>query len=136
MVEAFFYGRYMDPDLLLSLGVHSGEARSACLENYRLDLRGKVKVVTEAGTSVWGMIIPLSAHDLEALYAGPATRDYQPERQRVVTASGERVDVTFYNLPVDASSPLNKDYLGKLLETLAKVDIPREYLRSLEALTN
>ncbi|MDH5324869.1 MAG: gamma-glutamylcyclotransferase [Gammaproteobacteria bacterium] len=134
-IEGFFYGLYMDSDLLRSLGFSPGLARMAVVHNYELDLHGFAKLVPKQGGEAWGMLIQLPESHLRAMYAFETTKHYKPERITVVCIeSGQEVEATCYNVPVQPEFPLNKEYREKLVQAMKKLGFPQkatEYVCSL-----
>jgi hypothetical protein len=132
--DAFFYGLYMDVELLRSLGTNPQEPTLARLPGYRLELRGAVKALPQPGKSVWGVISKLTGRELDSLYSSPATRAYRPVPLVAITIAGLEVPVTCYNQPVDPSAALNATYLDKLLGVCRKIGLPADYVAELEDL--
>jgi hypothetical protein len=132
--DAFFYGLYMDVELLRSLGTKPQEPTVARLPDHRLDLRGSVKALPERGKSVWGVISKLSRTELESLYSGAATSSYRPVDLVAITLAGVEVPVRCYNQPVDPAAELNITYLEKLLGVCRKLGFPADYLAELQGL--
>lgn len=134
--NAFFYGLYMDPDLLRTLGADPIDPRPARLEGYRLDLHGPAKIVPAPGRTVCGMIIGLSPQHLLSLYSGGSTREYRSIEIMVLDAESRPIPVICYNRPLRDGIPFNRDYLEKLLVVVRRVGLPPEYIRDLESLRN
>lgn len=134
-VEAFFYGIYMDAELLRGLGVNPLEPRIAELPGHSLDLRGSVKVAADPGKSVWGVAVGLTPDELETLYSSPATRAYRPMDVEVRTESGLRVRAGCYNQPPTPELPFNEEYRKKLVATCRKVGLPEHYAAALESMS-
>ena len=133
-VEAFFYGLYMDIDLLKSLGFRPGETRKAVLESYALDLFGSAKVVPMEGSYVWGNIINLPREDLTAMYSFESTKEYVPETLQVKDSKGNYKQVSCYNLAKSDSESFNKEYHGKLLKIIERLEFPEEYIQNMKAM--
>lgn len=132
--DAFFYGLYMDADLLRSLGIVASNARVARIDDFELDLRGAVKVLPKKGKSVWGVIFELSKPDLNKMYSGPKTKAYQPSQVRAVTTGGETLEVGCYNQPEDPGALFNSAYMAKLIPAMEKAGLPSEYVAKMRAL--
>ncbi len=135
MKEAFFYGLYMDSELLKSLGVTPKKARIAYVDRSQLDLHGAVKILPLPGHQVWGMIFQMTAEELQRLYSRPAAKSYQAETMEAITQEGDKVAVICYNLPLGKSAPLNVEYLDKLLPLAKRLGLPAYYLAQLEGLS-
>lgn len=134
LIDGFFYGLYMDPDILSSLDIYPTESRMACIQGYGIDVRGLVKAIPEKGKTVWGMVFKLSPENLHKMYSGEKTSAYRPEQMRAITIRGENIPVTCYNVPPDHSAGLNTDYLEKLILSAKKLGLPPNYIDELEQL--
>ncbi len=133
-VNGFFYGLYMDPELLASLGHEPLAAQPAKLTHFALDLHGLAKVLPQEGATVWGMLIKLRQRDLAAMYSLPTTRRYSPQQVEVITLDNETVPAQCYNVPASPDAAFNGEYLDKLLEVVNKVGLPAEYGQHLATL--
>ncbi len=132
-MDAFFYGLYMDEDVLRSLNIEPKVPRVARIDGFDLDLRGAVKAIPCAGQSVWGIIFELSQADVHRMYSGPKTRLYTPSVVRARTDQGEELAVTCYNQVEDATAEFNVDYFEKLMPVMEKANLPPEYVRHIQS---
>ena len=133
-VEAFFYGLYMNPELVESLGFVPMSVEKAQLNSYALDLCGAAKIVPKENSVVWGNIIKLSKVDLVAMYSFEATQNYSPEIIHVKDSKGNYKSVHCYNLPESNDEPFNREYHQKLLNLLKDLDFPGDYIVSFEVM--
>jgi len=131
LVEGFFYGLYMDPGLLTSLGFEPIESRVAKLDGYELDLHGLAKIIPKSDSTVWGMLTKLRRSDLDAMYAFETTKAYKATAVEVTTADDAAVSVVCYNVPADDGAEFNREYLEKLVEVAKKMKLPGHYLQRL-----
>lgn len=134
-VEAFFYGLYMDTDLLESLGFKPESVGKAKVDSYEINLFGAAKIVPKVNSVVWGNVIKLPKHELEAMYSFETTKAYSPMMVQITEASGSSKTVSCYNLPETTSEPFNSEYHKKLIQMLNKLEFPDEYISSVEALS-
>ena len=134
IIDAFFYGLYMDRELLEKMGMVPLEVKKARLEGYQIDFRGKVKLVPRHDQAVWGTIIKLSQSDLAKMYSSVATSAYKPQPATAITEEGEQVQVVFYNLPEDQNVEVNTAYLRILIGIIERVDLPATYIKELKQL--
>jgi len=132
--EGFFYGLYMDPDLLRSLGFNPSTPRIASIDSYELDLRGAAKILPVEGSTVWGALIELPENDLDAMYSFDSTIHYKPEIVYPKTMDGKVVRSICYNLPKNENDTLNIEYLKKLIAVAKKLTLPGDYIRKLETM--
>ena len=133
-VPAFFYGLYMDCELLLSLGFKPGAVKKAKLDNYAIDLHGLAKIIPNNNSVVWGNVITLSEADLTAMYSFESTKSYKAENIHVTDIDGNVVMVSCYNIHATPDEPFNLEYQKKLLPLLQKLAFPANYVNSIEAL--
>jgi len=134
IVEAFFYGFYMDPKLIESLGFEPVSVEKAVVSSYALDLFGSAKIVPRKNSVVWGNIIKLSTSDLKAMYSFESTKHYSPEIVQAKDIQGNSKYANCYNLPESGNEPFNFEYHQKLLTLLKELDFPAEYIVSLQSI--
>lgn len=132
-IDAFFYGLYMDADLLRSLNIKPENPRVARVDGYRLDLRGAVKALPQEGERVWGIIFRLPQEDLDKMYGGPKTKLYKREEMLAVTEDGQAITVGCYNQPEDSSAAFNSEYCDQLIPAMRKAGLPSEYIDTIHA---
>ena len=106
-VDAFFYGLYMDPKLLASLGFKPISVEKAEANSYALDLFGSAKIVPSENSVMRGNIIKLSEKDLKEMYSFESTKSYSPEMIQVKDSNGIYKLVNCYNLPESTDEPFN-----------------------------
>ena len=134
LIEGFFYGLYMDPDLLRGINVNPVDPRPAYLANRQIDFKGLVKVITKPDQKVWGMLIKLTKSDIEAMYSVEAAKVYSSESVLAILDDGHSIQATCYNLPINEQAELNRDYINKLLPILKKLSLPAPYIQEVEGL--
>lgn len=132
LVEGFFYGLYMDIELLESLGFKPVSTRMGHAESYELDLKGMAKIIPREGSQVWGMLITLDESDLDAMYSFETTVDYKPEKIQVTLGDGHQVTVPCFNVPPDSNAAFNTEYLEKLIPVVTRLGLPDKYINTLK----
>lgn len=121
----FFYGLFMDPEVLLSMGVEPPQGEPVKLPEYALHIGHRATLAPASGEQVYGMIYSLSAQDLKRLYGAPGLEDYRPETVQVVNHPGERLNARCYILPtIPAADEANPAYQRQLNATLIKLGLP------------
>jgi hypothetical protein len=132
-VSVFFYGLFMDPDLLRGRGVDPVNPRRACVRKRRLRIGERAALEADPGGIVYGMLIELTHADIERLYAEPSVAAYRPEAVLAEPDEGEPVAALCYNLPsAPAAHERNPDYARRLRELAARLELPGDYVRSIE----
>lgn len=130
-IDAFFYGLFMDVDLLREKGATPVNPRPASVEDFALRIGERATLLPSSGDRAFGMLISLTHRDLSRLYAGPGLEQYRPEAVVVRTMDGESLPALCYNLP---DSPLpqerNPEYAARLQALLRRLKFPSEYCDS------
>jgi glutamate/tyrosine decarboxylase-like PLP-dependent enzyme len=126
-IDVFFYGLFMDVDILSAQGVRPMNFRRSYVEDFALRIGKRATLVPSDGTRVYGMLIALTLADLERLYAAPGLEQYRPEAVLARTFEGEATPALCYNL-LNAPSPdeYDADYAARLQRVLRKLDLPGE----------
>lgn len=129
----FFYGLFMDPDLLNEKGYHPSDVKLACLEGYQLKIGKRASLAPFPGASAYGTIMAVSSEELRKLYGSDGVEDYIPERVRVNIIEGDTVEALTYLLPVEKMAGSNSKYAVKLANVAEKLNLPQHYLKEIEA---
>jgi hypothetical protein len=130
--DVFFYGLFMDQDLLRSKGLAPEAAEVASVSGYVLRIGQRAALVPQASGLVHGVVMSLALSELERLYSEPGLQAYTPVAVLAGLASGGTIAALCYNL-IDPPSPSerNPDYAAKLQAVARKVGLPAEYVASL-----
>jgi hypothetical protein len=132
-VAVFFYGLFMDANLLRARGMRVLDPQVARLDDFRLRIGARATLVPAPGRTAYGILMWMPADDLQHLYAEPSVSAYVPQAVEVTSSGGERVAATCYNLP----EPLqdlrpNREYAQKLRDLAATLGLPPDYLAGIE----
>lgn len=130
-IDGFFYGLFMDPDVLRDSGVVPVNPRRACIDDYALRMGRRATLVASPGARAYGMVFALTHGDLERLYSQPGLEDYRPEAVLVQPFEGQKLAALCFNLR-EAPRPAqtNADYAARLRAVLARLEFPPEYVAS------
>lgn len=130
--DAFFYGLFMDEDLLRSKGLQPEGAERAAIDGFALRIGQRAALVPSPGSRVHGLVFSLTLSELDRLYSEPSVQAYRPQAVLAQLASGGVIACLCYNLP---EPPLpterNPEYAAKLRAVAQKVGLPSEYVESL-----
>jgi hypothetical protein len=130
-VDAFFYGLFMDLDILRENQVTPVNPRPAYVDGFALCIGKRATLLPSLGARAFGMLIALTHSELGRLYSGPGLEQYRPEAVLVRTLAGELAAALCYNLP---GAPLpeerNPEYAVRLQRVLRKLNFPPEYVAS------
>ena len=132
-IDGFFYGLFMDTDLLRESGVEAGTARAGYVDDFELRIGQRATLLPLPGARAYGMILELTHDDLDRLYGAPGLEMYRPEAVIARSMAGEGTPALCYNL-VEAPAPneANPEYAARLREVLARLGFPPDYVKSVE----
>ena len=130
-VDGFFYGLFMDVELLKASGVMAENPRSAFVDGYSLRIGNRATLVPAEEGRAYGMVLALTHAELDVLYGAPGLENYRPEALQVTLMDGGSLPALCYNLPAaPAEHERNEAYAAKLRETLARLGFPADYVAS------
>jgi hypothetical protein len=130
-VDAFFYGLFMDMDVLRQSGVAPGDPRRAWVDDFALRIGQRATLVPSAGARAYGMLFGLTHAELARLYAAPGLELYRPEAVLARPLAGAPTPALCYNLPeAPAAHERNPDYAARLQRALRRLDFPADYVAS------
>lgn len=124
----FFYGLFMDEDLLRKKGVEPRNFRLAVVEGYGLRIGARATLERTEGERVFGSLMDLMEEELELLYSEGSVADYVPVQVTAFDLAGGRIDAVSYILPMKKLSGRNPDYARALLSVAEKLGLPEEHL--------
>jgi hypothetical protein len=130
--DVFFYGLFMDPDLLRAEGFAPEGAELAFVPGFALRIGKRAALAPDRTARVHGSVMSLTLAELERLYSVPSLQAYKPQAVLVHLARGGIIAALCYNLPEPpAPSDHNPEYASKLREAARKVGLPAQYIDSL-----
>jgi hypothetical protein len=130
-IDVFFYGLFMDHEVLREAGAGPVNPRRAYVEGFALRIGQRATLVPSAGARAYGVLFALTHRELDRLYAAPGLEQYRPEAVLVQPLKGTLTPALCYNLR-DAPRPdeRNPEYAGRLQRALSKLGFPAEYIAS------
>jgi Gamma-glutamyl cyclotransferase, AIG2-like len=130
--DVFFYGLFMDQDLLRDKGIVPAAVELASVEGFTLRIGRRAALVACDGSRVHGVVMSLTLADLDRLYSEPSLAAYRPQAVLAKLAIGGVIAALCYNLP-EAPTPgeQNSEYSAKLRAIGRKVGLPADYVESL-----
>jgi hypothetical protein len=130
--EVFFYGLFMDADLLRARGLEPRGTELAAVDGFALRIGQRAALVPAAGSRVHGVVISLTLSELDSLYSEPSVQAYQPQAVLARLSDGSVIAALCYNLAQPpAPGERNPEYAAKLRAVAQKVGLPAEYVRSI-----
>ena len=129
-VDVFFYGLFMDSEVLRESQVDVVDPRPAFAEGYALRIGRRATLVPFAGQRAYGMVFALTEAELGRLYSAPGLEQYRAE-PLLVQIEDKTLPVLCYLCPAPQPGEANPEYAARLRAVLEKLRFPREYVSSI-----
>jgi len=131
--DVFFYGLFMDQELLRGKGLTPQVVELAWVDGFALRIGQRAALVPKPGGRVHGVVFSLMLEELDRLYSEPSVRAYQAQAVLAHLASGGVIAALCYNLPEPpCPSERNPEYASKLRALAEKVGLPGSYVASIQ----
>jgi len=128
-IEVFFYGLFMDAEILRAKGVHPINPRQACVRGFALRIGQRATLVPDPEARVYGVLMQLSHDEIERLYSEPSVRVYRPEAVLAELGNAVQIPALCFNLPVPPQpGEANEEYAQKLRDVARRVGLPAGYV--------
>jgi hypothetical protein len=130
-VDVFFYGLFMDREILREAGVTPTHPRPAAVDGFALRIGRRATLLPTPGARAYGMLFALTHSELARLYAAPGLEAYRPEAVLARPLEGAPAPALCYTLG-EAPEPheRNPEYAARLQRVLARLGFPPEYVAS------
>ena len=131
-VDVFFYGLFMDAELLRAKGIEPVSIRIACVPGFALRIGERATLTPAPDSRVYGVLMGLTHNEIERLYSEKSVSIYQPEAIIAELTDGSQVPALCFNLPV-APNPqeANPDYATQLRDLGRRLGLPSDYVDSI-----
>ncbi len=132
-IDVFFYGLFMDEELLRSKRIDLQRYELASVENFKLVIGPRATLVPCPGRKIFGVLASMTHKDIDALYSDPSLDSYRPEAVMAITCDGTAVPALCFNLRI-APSPeeRNPDYANRLRQLAERLGLPSSYVSTIE----
>ncbi|WIO73691.1 gamma-glutamylcyclotransferase family protein [Porticoccaceae bacterium LTM1] len=132
-LDVFFYGLFMDEQVLRQAGVEPSNCRRAYVDDYALRIGQRAALVPVKDARAYGMLISLTQSELNHLYSAPGLGDYCPEKVVAHLSEHEVSPAICYMLaqPFDLSAR-DPEYVERLKRILNNLKFPSEYVESVK----
>ena len=131
--DVFFYGLFMDQDLLRAKGIDPQAVALASVPGFALRIGQRAAIAPSPNGRVHGVVMSLTLSELERLYSEPSVQAYKPQGVLAQLAGGGTTAALCYNLPEPPSaSERNPEYAAKLRIVAEKVGLAPDYIASFQ----
>ena len=128
MQRLFFYGLFMDEDLLKKKGISPSKPAPAFVDGFGLKIGERATLVKSDGERAYGVLMSLSGEDINRLYSERSVSDYLPETIMATTLDNQSVSAVVYNLPLEKLVGRNKQYAESFATLAKEVGLPADYV--------
>lgn len=135
MVDVFFYGSFMDPDVLAKCGLKPRDLRAAKAPNYSIGFAPMATMTTCPGAAVWGVACRLAVAPLERVYRLAPLADYGYFTRRISISDVDEkpISAVVYLTRRPVGARPEKTYLENIIRISERWNFPPEYLTLLRS---
>jgi hypothetical protein len=132
-IEVFFYGLFMDADLLRTKGVNPANIRPASVSGFALRIGQRATLLRNPNGLAHGILMELTHAEVEQLYSESSVRTYRPEAVLCKLNDGSLIPALCFNL-LEPPRPeeANSEYAAKLRGLAARLGLPSDYVDSIQ----
>ena len=98
-IDVFFYGSFMDADLLRANGFQPTNGRRAHVSGMALRVGRRAALAPDPASTVHGFVFGLSHQEIDRLYLEPSVAMYRPEAVIAHLEDRSPVPALCFNLP-------------------------------------
>ena len=121
--NVFFYGLYMDADILASRNVVARDPRIAYIDGHVVKLGEKAKLLRSTNGRAHGMLFRLTHGEMKSLYG--VVHGYSAEPFLAVTADGQTVAaISMVQVSLVLHPPPDPGYAERWNELVVKLGLP------------
>ena len=133
MIPVFFYGSFINREVLAELGVTLARYRVAILRDHDILIRPLATVVPRIGFCVYGIVAELPQPDVDRLYGEDWVRAYAPVDLAVETLEGAVEEPRCYVAP-PCADPLDAtdEYIDRIAGAARGYGFPDSYIERIE----
>jgi len=131
-INVFFYGLFMDIEMLRAKGLHPVNSRQACVPGMALRIGQRATLIPDPAKCAYGIVAGLPFEEIEQLYADPGVSMYRPEAVIATLMDRSCIPALCFNLPSpDETVEANPDYAEKLRVVAERLGLPVDYVTSI-----
>ncbi len=135
-VDVFYYGSYMNLEVLAGLGLRPERIAVARLDDFDIRIRPLANLVPAVGCRVHGIVAASTHDEIHRLY--DHARDvlggvYLPEAVVVHTADDPARPALVYVAPRMDAAPADPAYVERIVAAARGHGLPADYVRKLES---
>jgi hypothetical protein len=131
-IHVFFYGLFLDTDLLTAKGINPQNPVTAHLKDYAIRIGNRATLVPAENKHVYGILMSLTHPEIDLLYSAESLSAYRAEPVMTHTSEGRMPSVLCFNLvQPPALHERNEEYAAKLKIPANRCGLPEDYVHSI-----
>jgi len=130
-VKIFFYGSFMDLEVLRTLGVVPRTFETAELKNWNITFSPMATLDPSEGDSVYGIIAELSRAEVRTLYSRDDLKHYKPVDITAATKRNKHAPAQCYISKPRTGQKPSVEYLQRVIHAAENLGFPPAYLTQL-----
>ena len=135
-VWVFFYGSYMNFDVLKGADIVTEQWEVAKVNGYDIIIQPRANLVVSDGRCVYGILATATHAELNRLYAQAKDvlgETYLPEAVLAETLVASYRPALCYIAPSMEAKPASNDYVERILKPAREFNFPEWYIKRLES---
>ncbi|MGA8262763.1 MAG: gamma-glutamylcyclotransferase family protein [Arenicellales bacterium] len=136
-VDVFFYGSYINFDVLNEAGIYERPFQAARLPGYRLEIAPLANLVPDDGSQAFGILTRLTHLELDRLYLGHAREKlggtYLPEAVLVSNIENRLMPALCYISHDMEWSDADPAYVNRIARPAREYGFPADYVEYIES---
>jgi cation transport regulator ChaC len=133
-VWIFFYGSFINREVLKEAGLVPDKVEVACLWGFDIRIEPLASILRADGHCVYGIICQATHSELSRLYGQEWLGTYLPEAVMVQTRDGRVLPALVYVAASHTPAPPAEDYIDRIIGPARTLGFPAWYLDRLEHL--
>ena len=138
-MEVFFYGLFMDGNILLKNGIKPSNPRKGYLNDYALKIGNRASLIPCKDEKAYGIVMTIDNDAVHNLYAEASVADYIPKEVNIITipttGKNDSITATCYNLPSELLTGTNEFYALSLYKLAKQQGFPDDYLEKIKMMS-
>jgi len=132
-IDVFFYGLFMDAELLRSKGAFPQNIRRAGVPGFGLRIGERATLLRDSDACACGILMELTHEEIDQLYSDASVRAYRAEAVLAQLEDGSKLPALCFNL-VEPPHPTqrNPEYAAKLRELARRLELPTNYVEAIQ----
>lgn len=133
-VWTFFYGSFMNADVLAQAGVYPSDRQAAQLDGWELKIAPRATLIPAPRSRVYGVLGQMTHEDLDRVYAKDwfGFGAYLPEAVIVTAAARQAPALCYIAWKTEGGKP-TRQYIQKMVAVAREHCFPEEYVRHIES---